>query len=124
MHRTPTSTRAFLVREVRSVVFDQAVPRPSYPSLRVVVVLVLLAACWAASRGSPLYGIAVVSIAAFAAAAALMLRRTGPPEWRLQCVYRGQLVDLYSTADARVFNQVEAALSRAIADGSRSHTVG
>jgi hypothetical protein len=42
--------------------------------------------------------------------------RRRPQRWELRATYQGQDVELYSSLDERVFNQIARALRRAIED--------
>ena len=116
VHRTPMTTKAFLVRDLRNVGIGQAddpgLPIPCAAGAAVVV----LGAAWALGAISVLYGIAVLGVAGFAATAATMIIRGRPRAWILEAGYRGGTVRLYESVDARVFNQVSRALRRALED--------
>ncbi|GGQ69745.1 DUF6232 family protein [Couchioplanes azureus] len=116
VHRTPTTTRAFLIRDLREVGITSA-EQPGTPALALAgATAMVLAAALPLWRISPLYAIGFAGLAGFGLAAAALLRRGRPRTWLLQATYRGQSVELYQSADARVFNQVSRALRRAIED--------
>lgn len=116
IHRTPTASKTFLVRDLRNVgitsVDDAGLPI----ALPLGAVAAALVAAWPLWKVSPLYAIGVLGLAGFGMAAAALVRRGRPKTWLLQAMYRGQSVDLYGSVDARVFNQVSRALRRAIED--------
>ncbi|MEV6600314.1 DUF6232 family protein [Actinoplanes sp. NPDC051346] len=116
VHRTPTSTRAFLIRDLRDVGITSA-EEPGTPIVTLAGgTAILLAAALPLWKISPLYAIGFLGLAGFGLAAAALVRRNRPRSWLLQATYRGQTVELYASTDARVFNQVSRALRRAIED--------
>ncbi|PRY29462.1 DUF6232 family protein [Pseudosporangium ferrugineum] len=116
VHRTTTTTKAFLVRDLRNVCIASADGvRPHYALLGVGAALALVTV-WPLGKVSPLYAIAFLGLVGFGMAATALLWRARPRTWVLQATYRGQAVDLYGAVDARVFNQVSRALRRAIED--------
>jgi hypothetical protein len=74
------------------------------------VVAVVLSTRWLAVP-MPLVALAVLVVAGVAAGACLRVR-TGPQE--LRAVYRGQMVSLFGSVDAREFGQVRRAVVRAL----------
>ncbi|MFI7602754.1 DUF6232 family protein [Actinoplanes sp. NPDC049681] len=116
VHRTPTTTKAFLVRDLRNVGIASVDGAGLPTALPLGGGAVALVAAWPLWKLSPLLAIGVVGLAGFGMAAAALLRRSRPRTWLLQAIYRGQTVDLYGSADARIFNQVSRALRRAIED--------
>jgi hypothetical protein len=77
---------------------------------------VLAAAAWPLTKTSPVYGWALLAAGVPTVAAIATLWRLRPQTWELWASYRGADVLLYSSPDARVFNQVSRALRRAIED--------
>ncbi|MEV4637861.1 DUF6232 family protein [Actinoplanes sp. NPDC049548] len=116
VHRTPTTTKAFLVRDLRNVGITSVESGGPPPALPLGGTVLALVAAWPLWKLSPLYAIGLLGLAGFGIAAAAMLRRGRPRTWVLEATYRGQSVDLYASMDARVFNQVSRALRRAIED--------
>jgi uncharacterized protein DUF6232 len=82
-----------------------------------LAVAAALGATAAAIRHSGFQYTLVLLVAAFVAAlvGALLWQRR-PRCWELQAHYRGLVIALYASSDARVFNQVSRALQRAIED--------
>jgi hypothetical protein len=71
---------------------------------------------WPLWQASPLYALILVALGMPALAAGVAMWRLRPQTFQLQATYRGAAVDLYSSEDERVFNQVTRALRRAIED--------
>ena len=84
--------------------------------LAVAGLAVLAAAAWPLTKVSPLYGWALLALGVPAAAAVAAIWRLRPQTCELWATYRGADVLIYSSTDARVFNQVSRALRRAIED--------
>jgi hypothetical protein len=116
VHRTPTTTKAFQVRELRNVCITQADGAGLPVAYAAGAGAVLLAATWSLGAVSLVYGVAFLSASGFALAAVVMYRRGRPRAWVLEGVYHGEAVRLYEALDTRVFNQVSRALRRAIED--------
>ena len=116
LRRTPTTTEAFLVRDLRNVCMTQGDGAGLPLAYAAGGAVVLLAAAWSLGTIDLIYGIACLGVAGFAAAAGAMVLRGRPRPWVLEGVYRGEPVRLYESMDVRVFNQVSRALRRAIED--------
>jgi hypothetical protein len=114
VHRTPAATTTYRVRDLRNIGVTEAEPQSSNLPQLIIGALVLAGVGWAVVRGTPLYAIALLSLATFAVAAGSLFRRTKQKHLVLFGVYRGQPVSLYSSPDARVFNQVKRAVQRAV----------
>ncbi|MFI5494383.1 DUF6232 family protein [Actinoplanes sp. NPDC051859] len=116
VHRTPTTTRAFLIRDLRDVCIT-SVEDPGTPAVAALAAMaVMLVAAIPLGKLSPLYAVGFLGLSGFGLATAALLRRSRPRTWMLHAIYHGQSVELYASRDARVFNQVSRALRRAIED--------
>jgi len=114
--RTPPA-REFAVRELRNV----GLVRGEADSLRPYTVhvaagaLILVAATWTLLDTPAAYVLGFLAVAVPGGFTALTMR-SRRRWWELRANYRGQEVVLYSSPDARVFNQVARALRRAVED--------
>lgn len=110
---TVSAQHSFSVRDLRNVGLVQAPARmrPFAPALAVGVL-------FAAGAGWSLMPSPTWYVAGFLAVSvpAVMACWRRPPHWELHAQYRNQAVVLYSSRDARVFNQVSRALRRAMED--------
>jgi hypothetical protein len=101
---TVSSNRTFSVRELRNVGLVQAPARMrSFAPALAVGVLFVAVAGWSLMP-TP----------------AVMAAWRKPRHWELHAQYHSQAVVLYSSSDARVFNQVSRALRRAMEDSGRT----
>jgi len=116
VHRTPTATKVFLVRDLRNVCLAQADGAGLPIAYAAGGAAVLLAAAWSLGAISLVYGVAFLGVGGFATAAGAMVLRARPRPWVLQAEYRGETVRLYESSEERVFNQVSRALRRALED--------
>ncbi|MGA5304351.1 DUF6232 family protein [Nucisporomicrobium flavum] len=116
VHRTPSATKAFQVRDLRNVCITQADNSGLPVAYAAGAAVLLIAAAWSLGSVSLVYGVAFLGASGFAVAAVAMYRRGRPRAWVLEGVYRGEAVRLYEAFDGRVFNQVSRALRRAIED--------
>jgi Family of unknown function (DUF6232) len=117
IRRTSTTTRAFLVRDLRNVCITRAgVAARTAPYFfgGAVLALAVAAPMWQLSAPS---AIVLLGLAGLGAVLALLALRGRPQPWVLEGTYHGERVVLYESTDERVFNQVSRALRRAIEDG-------
>ncbi|WP_305787690.1 DUF6232 family protein [Symbioplanes lichenis] len=115
IYRTDTSSRTFLIRDLRTVTITESRTTGTYPvAFLLVSTAVVSAAAWPLWGSAPLHAVAAVGLTGFSVSAAVLLGRTRPRSWLLRATYRGQPTDLYESADPRVFNQVSRALRRAM----------
>jgi hypothetical protein len=113
VHRTAATTEAFLVRDLRDVCISE--PRRTSRIAPFIVggallALAVTAPLWQLSK---LYAIGALGVAGLVIAGGVMVVRSRPRRV-LQGTYRGAVVTLYESTDARVFNQVSRALRRAV----------
>ncbi|GLY05898.1 MULTISPECIES: DUF6232 family protein [Actinoplanes] len=115
--RTSSTSITFLVPDLRHVGLVQAPPRvrPFAPALVVLTVFAAIAG-WTLIPDPTMY---VAGFLAVTAPVVVAVWRE-PRHWELHAQYRNTAVVLYSSADARVFNQVSRALRRAMEDTGRS----
>jgi hypothetical protein len=114
---TVSSNRTFSVRELRNVGLVQAPARMrSFAPALAVGVLFVAVAGWSLMPSPTWY------VAGFLAVStpAVMAAWRKPRHWELHAQYHSQAVVLYSSSDARVFNQVSRALRRAMEDSGRT----
>ncbi|MBB2945100.1 hypothetical protein FB565_004833 [Actinoplanes lutulentus] len=114
---TVSNQHTFTVRDLRNVGLVQAPSRmrPFAPALAVGVLFAAVAG-WSLMTSPTWY---VAGFVAVSAPAVVAIWRK-PRHWELHAQYRNQAVVLYSSADARVFNQVSRALRRAMEDTGRT----
>ena len=107
---------AYAIRDLRNVQISRMERfEPSAPHAAAGLLLIA-AVAWPLWQASPLYALALVALGMPALAAAAVVLRLRPQTFQLRATYRGTAVELYSSADERVFNQVTRALRRAIED--------
>ena len=107
------ATKAFVVAELH----DVGLVRQEASRLRRLVAALLLAVAAGAWVQLELLGKWYVGVGALVAAVAVAGWPSHTRSWMLTADYRGEPeVMLYSSADARVFNQVSRALRRAMED--------
>jgi hypothetical protein len=114
----PTTTpQVFTIPDLRNVGLVQAPARvrPYAPAFAVVAIA-MAAAGWILIPEPTVYVLAFLALAI--PGVAMMWREPG--RWELHAQYHGTAVVLYSSADARVFNQVSRALRRAMEDRRRT----
>jgi hypothetical protein len=114
----PTATpQVFTIPDLRNVGLVQAPARvrPYAPAFAVVAIAAA-AAGWILLPDPAVY---VLTFLALAIPGVAALWRE-PGHWELHAQYHGVAVVLYSSADARVFNQVSRALRRAMEDRRRT----
>lgn len=110
----PTSApQVFAIPDLRNVGLVQAPARirPHAPAAAAIAIAAA-AACWLLLPESTVY--VLVFLGLVIPGVAMMWREPG--RWELHAQYRGTAVVLYSSPDARVFNQVSRALRRAMED--------
>jgi Family of unknown function (DUF6232) len=123
-----TPTKGFVIRDLRNV----GLVRSQNDRLRPYTLhvaggaLVLAGATWTALGTPTAYAFGVLA-AALPATFMVARMRMQPRQWELRATYRGTRVVLYTSPDARVFNQVARALRRAVEDarppvGNRDRT--
>ena len=114
---TVAAQRVFAVRELRNVGLVQAPARvrPFAPAVAAGALFAAIAG-WTLMPDPTWYVVGFLAIATPSVAA--VWRQ--PRHWELHAQYRDRAVVLYSSADARVFNQVSRALRRAMEDGRRT----
>jgi hypothetical protein len=117
--RPGAPTKPFAIRDLRNVCITRRDasgyrPRPAHAAGGL---LIIAAAAWPLWRASPVLALALVALGMPALVAGAAFWRLRPQQWELRATYRGQDVELYSSLDERVFNQVSRALRRAIEDG-------
>lgn len=112
-----TAPLVFAISDLRNVGLVQAPARirPYAPAFASVA-LVAAAAGWALLPDPLIYVLVFLGLAI--PAVAVMWHEPG--RWELHAQYRGAAVVLYSSPDARVFNQVGRALRRAMEDTRRT----
>lgn len=112
-----TTPSAFAIPDLRNVGLVQAPARVRpYAPVFAAVTVVAAAAGWALLAAPAVYVLVFLGLAI--PGVALMWREPG--RWELHAQYRGVAVVLYSSSDARVFNQVSRALRRAMEDTRRT----
>jgi hypothetical protein len=113
-----SSTQIYAVGELRNAGLVQGRTAASPP----IAVLATAAGLFATavvswSAFGVVAGYSVAALAVFVTAATLAARsQRASRVWHLQATYRGLKVTLYSSSDARVFNQVARALRRSMED--------
>ncbi|MEV0896602.1 DUF6232 family protein [Actinoplanes sp. NPDC049802] len=112
-----SAPQVFAVSDLRNVGLVQAPSRirPYAPALAAGVLAAAVAG-WVLLPDPAIYVLVLLGLAVPGVA---MLWRE-PGRWELHAQYRGTAVVLYSSADARVFNQVSRALRRAMEDTRRT----
>lgn len=112
-----TAPLVFAISDLRNVGLVQAPSRirPYAPALAVAA-FAIAAAGWALVPDPIVYVLVFLGLAI--PGVAVMWREPG--RWELHAQYRGTAVVLYSSPDARVFNQVSRALRRAMEDTRRT----
>lgn len=108
----------FAIRELRSVCITHAEAehlRMSAARLTGGLLIIAVAALplWIAS---PPLALALIALGIPVTVVGAAFWRLRPQRWELRATYRGADVELYTSADERVFNQVSRALRRAIED--------
>jgi len=112
--RTGT-TRIFPMGELRNVglVRDHVVDRRSDVALLATAgMMAFTATTWFVA--GPVIGAALAFVSLIAATVAVTTRQRTVRVWQVRATYQGIDVIVYSSADARVFNQVTRALRRAL----------
>jgi len=106
----------FAIRELRNVCIARTEAEDFRPSaVRITGGLVIIAmAAWPLWMASPSLALALIALGVPATVVAAAFWRLRPQRWELRATYRGADVELYTSADERVFNQVSRALRRAI----------
>jgi hypothetical protein len=111
--RRGSSPGTFAIRDLRNVCIA-----PDQHEGTGAVVIFAAAALGAAAVvygvGGPWSAMAVLPVAAVGLGCGALRLRHRPRRHELRADYRGSVVALYASADARVFNQVSRALLRAI----------
>ncbi|MBW6437654.1 hypothetical protein KZ829_28355 [Actinoplanes hulinensis] len=112
-----SAPQVFAISDLRNVGLVQAPSRirPYAPALAAGA-LAAAGAGWTLLPDPAIYVLVFLGLAVPGVA---MLWRE-PGRWELHAQYRGTAVVLYSSADARVFNQVSRALRRAMEDTRRT----
>ncbi|GGN70278.1 hypothetical protein GCM10010112_36650 [Actinoplanes lobatus] len=112
-----SAPQVFAISDLRNVGLVQAPSRirPYAPALAAGALAAAVAG-WTLLPDPAIYVLVFLGLAVPGVA---MLWRE-PGRWELHAQYRGTAVVLYSSADARVFNQVSRALRRAMEDTRRT----
>jgi hypothetical protein len=106
----------YAIRDLRNAHITRTQqPQPSL-ILAVAGSAIMAAAAWPLTKVSPVYGWALLALGVPALAAVAAMWRLRAQTWELWATHHGADVLLYSSTDARVFNQVTRALRRAIED--------
>lgn len=113
--RFGTQPGRFAVRDLQQVVIDPGKPEGvRYRAVLPVAAAALVAAAVVAAGGGVLLAGAIAVSAGGAGAGYAVLQLHRPRRWELRATYRDREVVLYTSTDARVFNQVSRALRRAL----------
>jgi len=119
-----SSSQIYAVDGLRNVGLVQGratAPPPAAALITAAGLFTAAAVSWTAFGSAA--GYAMAALAVFSTAATLATRHQRTTRvWHLQAAYRGLEVTLYSSSDARVFNQVARALRRSIEDGRHTRT--
>ncbi|AGZ38694.1 DUF6232 family protein [Actinoplanes friuliensis] len=112
-----SSTQIFAVGELHNVglVEGRATFRPIATIVVAASLITATAAVWASFGPAAGYSLAALALVITALTVATQHQRAARI-WHLQASYRGLETTLYSSADARVFNQIARALRRSIED--------
>lgn len=110
--------RPFAIRDLRNVCITRSDANGFRPTAVHAVggLLIIAVAAWPLWLASPLLALTLVVLGMPGLVAVAVFWRHRPQRWELRATYQGQVVQLYSSLDERVFNQVTRALRRAIED--------
>ena len=113
-----TSTKTYVVRDLRNVGLVRAGARPASPARVALVSAITVAAIgagWTLVEPPIAYAVGLLAVTVPVGFAVPSLFRR-PRPWELHATYRGAEVVLYACEDVQRFNQVTRALRRAIED--------
>jgi hypothetical protein len=115
--RLTAPKRTYLIRELHHIVMVRGDLHPARSSSGHLAggAVVLVAAGWPLLDNPGAFAAAAL-IVAVPTAATVLCCRLRPRHWELRATYENREVVLYSSADARIFNQVGRGLRRAIED--------
>jgi hypothetical protein len=107
--------KAFAVPELHNVglICTKGGRLGRYTVLAAGAAMIMAAATWTAMNHPPAYLFGFLGITVPSLVAAVSWR-TRPRTWHIHAIYRGREVVIYSSPDARVFNQVARALRRSM----------
>jgi hypothetical protein len=106
----------YAIRDLRNVHISRAERLEPSVAHAAAGLLIVAAVAWPLWQAAPLYALALVAFGMPALAAGAVMWRLRPQTFQLRATYRGESVELYSSRDERVFNQITRALRRAIED--------
>ncbi|RSM68445.1 hypothetical protein DMB66_13205 [Actinoplanes sp. ATCC 53533] len=106
----------YAIRDLRNVQISRVERFEPSVAHAAAGLLIIAAVAWPLWQASPLYALALVALGMPALAAGTVMWRLRPQTFQLRATYRGAAVELYSSGDERVFNQITRALRRAIED--------
>jgi hypothetical protein len=121
--RRSSPAERFAIRELRDVCITRGGVTGAGLGTGIILLAAaaLVAAAIMARSGAFLVSIALLAGVIMAGGLIIPLWWRRPRRRQLQATYRGRKIDLYASADERVFNQVSRALRRALEDAEPPH---